>query len=207
MSDVKKQLTPKDAPLHRVFLVDLHEPLVQLGTAIHNYCLDNEALFTTKDLLMMALNFLSVTGTVNEAAEAMMIEVKVFQGDLEVDIDDAKETEIKTEYATNVMYEAILTFMRNMHEIFTLNHFYGEDGHLQYTFGGWQDEEPLPEQTEDPDVKHVAHRKTESYVPYFIPLTHVKYYPKAKSHVVQGEPKTKSGRQWPSDEKDLDLPF
>lgn len=116
------QISPKT--WHVVYLVDLEEPLMNLLTVIADYT-DNESVFSPTDVLMMAINMLTVSHCVDEAIEAMEIDINNFC------------RFVATPYNNKRIKSAIHRYMHGMHNEFQRLNFYGRDAHLQYTFGGW----------------------------------------------------------------------
>lgn len=110
-------------PSHRAYLVDFEEPILNLLAVLVDYC-DNESMFSERDVLMMALNLLYVSYTVNEATEAM-----------EIWVTSCCRFE-HTPYNEERLRQAIYCYMRTMHAIFQQTHLYLDDM-LAYTFAGW----------------------------------------------------------------------
>lgn len=147
------------SPSHRVYLVDLEEPLIGMLRVLADHC-DEGRVYSAQDILMMAINLLTLQHNTSEAEEAMMIEVHVFCS--------YKYTSHNHEHslARKCINQAVQRFIQEMHRQFSQYGFYDQNGFLKYTFGGWHGE----------------------YTPVFVPYTHIHQHPNAISGVVRSEP-------------------
>jgi hypothetical protein len=147
-------------PEHRVYLVDLEEPLLGILSVLADHC-DEAQMYTQQDVLMSAINFLCIQGNTSEAIEAMSIDIETFCRYHQPQFTREQRQRVKARIAY-----AINRFILEMHRLFNLYRFYDKSGFLQYTFGGWHD----------------------TYTPVFVPYTHIQAHPNAISGVVQSEP-------------------
>ena len=138
---------------HRVYLVDLEEPIMNMLALIGDY-VEHTSMFTPRDVLLMAMNFLIVSNNVSEASEAMEIDLMAV-----CKVPD-------TLYNIDRLRLEIKHYLTALHDQFIHLKFYGENGHLQYDFGGFHDD----------------------YTPIFVPATHVHHYPGSVNRVVVSEP-------------------
>jgi len=118
--------TPNPTP-HRVYLVDLEEPIIGMLAIVGDY-MEHDNMFTARDVLMMAMNFLIVSHNVDEAAEAMEIDLM------------AVCRVPETPYNIERLRLEIKSYLNALHRQFLELNFYGEDAQLKYDFGGFHDD-------------------------------------------------------------------
>lgn len=168
---------------HVVYLVDLEQPLLAMLAALADHC-DEDKIFSKQDILMLAINLLTIQHNLTEAQEAMWIEVKMF-----CKRQIPHGTYAERVLALTLVKYAVECFLSEMHRLFNLYRFYDHNGFLNYTFGGWHGE----------------------YTPVFVPYTHISTYPQAISGVVQSEPMDRHPGKifypYPAPEADPDIPF
>jgi hypothetical protein len=143
---------------HRVFLIDLHDPLSRFMQVLEDYCdldyQDGGGMLTEQEIVVLTMNFLNIAHNTNEAIEAMSIQVNTYC------------KYYPTPYNKHRIYEAIVVYIRSIHRLFLDAGLYGDDSYLAYSFGGWH----LPG------------------VPLLVPTTHLRCYPQGISTLVDAEP-------------------
>lgn len=109
---------------HQLYLLDLEEPIMGLLAVLADYSEDS-GLFSKQELLLNAMNFLTVKDTESEAVEALGIEISTFCN------------RYRIPYVIDHIRDAIEHYIHVMHTQFDEWGLYGDDYMLRVTFAGW----------------------------------------------------------------------
>lgn len=119
-------MNPPDDTLHRVYLIDVGEPIKVFLTLMADYC-DVDNTLTDTEVLLYAMNFLSIENNVAEAVDSMMSE-----------IDNCCNYH-RTQYNCDRIRSAVQAYMEHMHATFSEIKLY-DDGLLAFNFYRWYDD-------------------------------------------------------------------
>lgn len=111
------------SPPARVIIVDFTEQLATMLDTLASCC--EGSIFTSQEILMIALTHLHFSHQLNLAIETMMVETTTY---CQFEADTRTVQRIESN---------VVKYLQELHALFHFYRLYDHDGELQYTLGGW----------------------------------------------------------------------